>query len=85
MEGIYCPVSECSTCSGIGEVLTDTGIRECMTCHGAGHQVCRAAVLQNGIADLADMVNNVKMVVWLLASLGVVLFGLFMVHVLSGK
>lgn len=52
MESVYCPVSECGTCAGIGEVLTDTGISECMTCQGQGHRRCPAEEIRSELLRL---------------------------------
>ncbi len=45
VETVYCPVGECERCAGIGEVMTDSGVRECTECQGAGHRPCQARAL----------------------------------------
>jgi hypothetical protein len=56
---VYCPGKECETCSGIGEVLTDSGIRECMTCHGVGHERCTATLRDAEMKQMWDCLYQI--------------------------
>ncbi len=61
---VYCPASECEVCAGVGERLTDAGIRECETCRGVGVRACQVDALRMDLERLRAEAIHVAAVAW---------------------
>ncbi len=79
---IYCQSSECDLCAGIGEVLTDAGIRECTTCHGGGRRACEAYALSARFRKLQAETRCAAALAWLGICLGGISILVTVVHMI---
>ncbi len=61
---VYCPASECDACAGVGERLTDAGIRECEACRGVGRRACQGQVVQMELERLRTEVAWAALLAW---------------------
>ncbi len=61
---VYCPASECDACAGVGERLTDAGIRECEACRGVGRQACQVDALRRELERLRAEAIHVAAAAW---------------------
>ncbi len=82
---VYCPVSECEACDGVGERLTDAGIRECEACRGVGRQACQGEALQKELERLQTEVARAAIVAWTGICLSALAIVITVVHAIFGR